>query len=32
MEGLRLERRDATGLGDIRQQLLDVYAEITRTD
>jgi GNAT superfamily N-acetyltransferase len=28
MEGLRLERREATGLGDIRQQLLDVYAEI----
>ncbi|MBA2946340.1 N-acetyltransferase [Streptomyces himalayensis] len=28
MDGLRLERRDATGLGDIRQQLLDVYAEI----
>lgn len=28
MEGLRLERRDEAGLGDIRQQLLDVYAEI----
>ncbi|MFI6011414.1 GNAT family N-acetyltransferase [Streptomyces sp. NPDC051243] len=28
VEGLRLERRDAAGLGDIRQQLLDVYAEI----
>ncbi|MFF4500192.1 N-acetyltransferase [Streptomyces sp. NPDC001401] len=28
MEGLRLERRDAVGLGDIRQQLLEVYAEI----
>ncbi|MER6422686.1 GNAT family N-acetyltransferase [Streptomyces sp. NPDC001137] len=28
MEGLRLERRDAVGLRDIRQQLLDVYAEI----
>ncbi|WP_128428748.1 N-acetyltransferase [Streptomyces cyaneus] len=25
---MRLERRDAVGLGDIRQQLLDVYAEI----
>ncbi len=28
MEGLRLERRDAVGLDDIRPQLLDVYAEI----
>ncbi|MGW3284431.1 GNAT family N-acetyltransferase [Streptomyces sp. NPDC001002] len=28
MEGPRLERRDAGGLDDIRQQLLDVYAEI----
>lgn len=28
MKGLRLERRDAAGLSDIRQQLLDVYAEI----
>ena len=25
---LRLERRDAAGLGDIRPQLLDAYAEI----
>jgi hypothetical protein len=28
VDGLRLERRDAAGLGDIRQQLLDVYAEV----
>ncbi|MFJ8277605.1 GNAT family N-acetyltransferase [Streptomyces griseoviridis] len=28
MEGMRLERRDAAGLSDIRPQLLDVYAEI----
>ncbi|MCT9081447.1 GNAT family N-acetyltransferase [Streptomyces fulvoviolaceus] len=28
MEGLLLERRGAVGLADIRQQLLDVYAEI----
>ncbi len=28
MDGLRLERRDAADLGDIRAQLLDVYAEI----
>ncbi|MDH6215992.1 GNAT family N-acetyltransferase [Streptomyces pseudovenezuelae] len=28
MEGLRLERRAVEGLDDIRQQLLDVYAEI----
>ncbi|MEU0106563.1 N-acetyltransferase [Streptomyces sp. NPDC006129] len=28
MDGIRLERRDASGLGEIRQQLLDVYAEI----
>ncbi|MEV6947051.1 GNAT family N-acetyltransferase [Streptomyces sp. NPDC051172] len=28
MEGLRLERRDAAGLSEIRQQLLDVYADI----
>jgi hypothetical protein len=28
VDGLRLERRDAAGLGDIRPQLLDVYAEV----
>lgn len=28
MDELRLERRDAAGLADIRSQLLDVYAEI----
>ncbi|MFI6658171.1 N-acetyltransferase [Streptomyces sp. NPDC050523] len=28
MDGLRLERRDAAGLADIRPQLLEVYAEI----
>ncbi|WP_406445092.1 N-acetyltransferase [Streptomyces sp. NBC_01613] len=28
MEGLQLAWRDAVGLGDIRQQLLDVYAEV----
>ncbi|WP_386354363.1 GNAT family N-acetyltransferase [Streptomyces xiangluensis] len=28
MDGLRLERRDAAGLGDIRPQLLEVYAEV----
>ncbi|MFF4350670.1 GNAT family N-acetyltransferase [Streptomyces sp. NPDC001530] len=28
MDGLRLERRDATGLADVRHELLDVYAEI----
>jgi GNAT superfamily N-acetyltransferase len=28
VDGLRLERRDAAGLGDIRPKLLDVYAKI----
>lgn len=28
MNGLRLEHRNAAGLGDVRAQLLDVYAEI----
>jgi len=28
MDGLRLERRDSTGLEDVRHELLDVYAEI----
>ncbi|WP_405908655.1 N-acetyltransferase [Streptomyces sp. NBC_00828] len=28
MDGLQLERRDATGLDDVRHELLDVYAEI----
>jgi hypothetical protein len=28
VDGLRLEHRNAAGLGDVRPQLLDVYAEI----